>query len=186
MSEVSPLAEPFKSRCKRVWELVNDEELGEAFEEAAALLLEPRLDPFQQTSMHLLLTFSHNNGFAEHAPEVARLCAEMGPHEDLKDSVREELVSLRSYANHILDKARELKAEYDRRVKEILLSSKGMDELHKAQIEEMHQQLDAKEATTEAEAAQNDDDDDDADSQRTETGYPSDNDLMPDILRLQL
>ena len=85
-----------------------------------------------------------------------------------------------------------------------------MDQLHEAQIEEMHKRLDAKEVTAEAEAAQNDDGDDDdaeiqdvpdsqdvpgmtddsqstgADSQRTETGYLSDNDPMPDIVRLQL
>ncbi|KAM0246138.1 hypothetical protein ACHAP5_004920 [Fusarium lateritium] len=156
MSILSPLAATFELRFKQAWDLCYENKREEAETVAAELLLEPRLGRFHQAGMHLLLAMSPDD-YIDHALEAVRLYSEMGRREGLTDVERDLLEKLLNDANHVLNKARQDQTVVDRKIQKLLrgrASGMTMDDLHEAQIEEMHKRLDAEEA-----GAEGDDDD---------------------------
>ncbi|OBS17766.1 hypothetical protein FPOA_09498 [Fusarium poae] len=189
MSDLTPLAVTFELRFKRAWSLCYSDKREQAETEAAELLLEPRLGPFHQAGMHLLLAMSPND-YVDHALEAVRLYTAMETQE-LTDPEKGQLSKLVQDANNILNLARQDKTRIDREVQKMMASGLTLDELHDAQIDEMHKRLDAEEAPEGSPGGEGEDQDDASlikdsqmtgtdsqrtDSQRTDsqrTGYQS-------------
>ncbi|KAM0232896.1 hypothetical protein ACHAP5_010558 [Fusarium lateritium] len=143
MSEyLCPLSTMFEIRYKEAWKLwrQGDKDAAEAM--ARDLLQEPRLGRFHKAGMHMLLaTASHH--YVENALEAVRLFTEISAREDLTDSEREGVAKSLNNANKLLDKARLDQTRIDEEIQKKLDSGMTMDEFHQAQIDEMHQRLDA-------------------------------------------
>ncbi|KAF9780373.1 hypothetical protein IL306_000325 [Fusarium sp. DS 682] len=196
MSELSPLAATFELRFKKAWKLCYENKREEAETVAAELLLEPRLGPFHQAGMHLLLAMSPYD-YVEHALEAVRLYTEMEGGEGATATDREHLQKLINDANYVLNQARQGQTVVDRNIQKLLASGMTMDGLHEARFEEMHKRLDAEQAAAGepvqdvpgcqhapgmVEDSQMSGTESTTDTQRTETVL-EDDEPLPDIVR---
>ncbi|KAF4496815.1 hypothetical protein FAGAP_7023 [Fusarium agapanthi] len=91
----------------------------------------------------LLATSSHS--YVEHALEAVRLYTKISS-ENLTDTEREDVAGFLKDANKLLDKARQDQTKIGREIQKKLTGGMTMEELHEAQIEEMHKRLDTEEA----------------------------------------
>ncbi|KAM0207267.1 hypothetical protein ACHAQI_007754 [Fusarium lateritium] len=148
MSEdLCPLSNMFELCYKAAWKLwrQGDKDAAEAM--ARDLLQEPRLGRFHQAGMHMLLsTASHY--YVENALGAIRLFTEISMRNDLTDIERECVTESLNNANKLLDKARLDQTKIDHEIQKKLEGGMTMDEFHQAQIDEMHQRLDAEEGAS--------------------------------------
>ncbi|KAI6750915.1 hypothetical protein HG530_014365 [Fusarium avenaceum] len=142
--ELCPLSTMFELRYKEAWKIWRQGDNKAAEVMARELLQEPRFGRFHKAGMHMLLsTASHY--YLENALEAVRLFTEISMRNDLTDSEREGIAKSLNSANKLLDRARLDRTRIDHEIQKILDNGMTMDELHDAQIKEMHQRLNAEE-----------------------------------------
>ncbi|KAF5677585.1 hypothetical protein FHETE_1636 [Fusarium heterosporum] len=142
--ELCPLSTMFEIRYNEAWKVWRQGDNDAAETMASDLLQEPRLGRFHQAGMHMLLsTASHY--YVEHALEGVRLFTEISARQDLTDAERAGITRNLNAANRLLDKARLDQTRIDYEIQKILDNGMTMDELHQAQINEMHQRFEVEE-----------------------------------------
>ncbi|KAK2761979.1 hypothetical protein CKAH01_05209 [Colletotrichum kahawae] len=115
--------------------------------EKLAAVMEPRLGPIHKAGMHMLLATSSQDDFLDHARKSVEIYEAILTN-DLTAVQRAQLEEVLANAKDVLERARGDQSAIDREISK-KLTTMTMSQLHDAQIQEMHDRLQA-----EAEAEQ--------------------------------